>query len=450
MKTTFFTAVLFVVVFTSSLYGQSGSINNTLGSGGSFNIKYGTDTLLSLIQSNGYLSLNKSLTLPVTTNSTLGVIFKGANRFLHNYGTENTFMGINSGNFTMTGFRNSAFGFQSLSSTSTGAYNTALGYQSLFSNTAGDGNIALGYESMYNNKTGLFNIALGYQSLYSNITANNNIAFGTQSLYSNIGGYENTSVGNYSLYSNFDGIRNTALGYESMLYNNTGYYNTAMGYQSLRENVTGTRNTGVGYLSLGNSSGSFNTALGFSSGSSITSGSNLTCIGYNAQPTIGTATNQITLGDGFVALLRCNVQTITSLSDMRDKKNIKDLSLGLEFLMKVKPRLFNWDRREWYEDGKPDGSKMKENLTAGFIAQELDEVQILEEAEWLNLVLKSNPDRLEATPGNLLPIMVKAIQELKQENNALRVELESLKEIKGRIAKLELLLDSIDTKLAKR
>ncbi len=111
------------------------------------------------------------------------------------------------------------------------------------------------------------------------------------------------------------------------------------------------------------------------------------------------------------------MQTITSLSDKRDKKNIKDLSLGLDFITKLKPRQFNWDKRDWYEEGISDGSKMQETPTAGFIAQEFDEVQNSEHAEWLNLVLKDNPDKWEATYGNLLPVMVKAIQELKEEND---------------------------------
>ncbi|MBP9583304.1 MAG: tail fiber domain-containing protein, partial [Ignavibacteriaceae bacterium] len=118
----------------------------------------------------------------------------------------------------------------------------------------------------------------------------------------------------------------------------------------------------------------------------------------------------------------CNVQNISSLSDARDKQNIKELDLGIDFLMKIKPRLFNWDKREWYDDNISDGSKIKEEPTAGFIAQELDEVQTTENAEWLNLVLKDNPEKLEATPGNLLPIIVKAIQDLKKENDELKAQ----------------------------
>ena len=74
-------------------------------------------------------------------------------------------------------------------------------------------------------------------------------------------------------------------------------------------------------------------------------------------------------------------------------------------------------------------TKKQENPTAGFIAQELDEVQINADAEWLNLVLKTNPDRFEATPGNLLPVIVKAIQQLKIENDQLRNELDNLRNL---------------------
>ncbi|MEP7145471.1 MAG: hypothetical protein ABI792_00530, partial [bacterium] len=108
------------------------------------------------------------------------------------------------------------------------------------------------------------------------------------------------------------------------------------------------------------------------------------------------------------------------------------------------------DKREWYENNISDGSKMKELPTAGFIAQELDEVQTTENAEWLNLVLKDNPEKLEATYGNLLPVMVKAIQELKSENDKLKQynenlssEVESLKSMNEKIVKLEKMVSKL-------
>jgi hypothetical protein len=236
---------------------------------------------------------------------------------------------------------------------------------------------------------------------------------------SNTAGFENTSTGSYSLYSN-----------------STGSFNSALGYDALRNNTIGFQNTAIGHHSLINNTGNYNTALGYNSGSNITTGANLTCIGIDATPTTPTAVNQVTLGNIFVTSLRCNVTTITSLSDARDKKNIHDLSLGLEFISKLKPRVYNWDKREWYDGNISDGSKMQQTPTAGFIAQELDEAQTNAGAEWLNLVLKDNPEKWEATPGNLLPVIVKAIQELSSENELL----------KERIALLEKSLDNKNVK----
>jgi len=376
--------VLLFLMFTTT--GVSQSITNTLGTNGLFTIKDASTNYLTLSQSTGQVNIFKTLRLENTTSSTTGIIFKDAERFLHNFGVNNIFLGINSGNFTMTGINNTAVGRNSLKSNNTGTNNTAMGLQSLYSNTEGNQNTALGRNSLNGNTTGSENTAVGYSSLFTNTTGSENTAVGINSLHFNTGS-ENTALGSASLYSNTIGNQNTALGLNS-LYSNT----------------IGTQNT----------------ALGYSSGSNVTTGDNLTLIGYNAEPTIGAANNQITLGNNAVTSLRCNVQTITSLSDIRDKKNIKDLSLGLDFLMKVKPRLFNWDKREWYENNTSDGSKIQETPTAGFIAQELDEVQTIENAEWLNLVLKDNPEKIEASYGNLLPVMVKAIQELKAENDMLK------------------------------
>ena len=48
-----------------------------------------------------------------------------------------------------------------------------------------------------------------------------------------------------------------------------------------------------------------------------------------------------------------------------------------------------------------------------------------ENAEWLNLVLKDNPEKWEATYGNLLPVVVKAIQDLKTEKDSEIAELKT-------------------------
>ncbi len=420
MKT--ITVILLLAVCALPVYSQN--ITNTLGSTGLFSIKDNTTTFLTLSQSDGLLSLNKNLSLLNTTSSSLGVIMKGGNRFIHDFapsGTSgyNTFVGINSGNFTMSGTGsqssdNTGIGFSSLQSLTTGYYNTAVGVSSLYSNTTGYYNTAVGLSSLGFNTTGYHNTAVGTFSLGSNTTGNYNTAVGVSSLSSNSTGVDNTAVGFSSLANNTTGHDNTAVGYNSLSPNTTGNYNTAEGDVSLYSNTIGYYNTALGMLSLYfNTTGYANTALGHNAGNIITTGSNNTVIGYNAQPSARTISNEITLGDGNITSLRCQVTSISALSDARDKKNIHDLSLGIDFLMKLRPRLFNWDKREWYKDNKSDGSKMQKMPSAGFIAQELDEVQTKENADWLDLVLKNNPEKLEATPGNLLPVMVKAIQELK-------------------------------------
>ncbi len=421
MKT--ITFILVLTVCALSAYSQN--ITNTLGTGGIFIIKDASNSYLTLSQTNGLLSLNKNLSLLNTTSSSLGVIMKGGNRFIHDFapsGTSgyNTFVGINSGNFTMSGTGsqssdNTGIGFSSLQSLTTGYYNTAVGVSSLYSNTTGYYNTAVGLSSLGFNTTGYHNTAVGTFSLGSNTTGGWNTAEGFSSLYDNTTGSENTAVGYASLNANTTGIQNTAEGIASLYKNTIGNCNTALGFQSLQNNTTG----------------DYNTAVGKDAGATITTGTNNTFIGFEAQPSVATISNEITLGAGNITSLRCAVTTITTLSDARDKKNIHDLSLGIDFLMKLRPRLFNWDKREWYKDNKSDGSKMQKMPSAGFIAQELDEVQTKENADWLDLVLKNNPEKLEATPGNLLPVMVKAIQELKAENIELKDKLDKFERMQN-------------------
>lgn len=502
--------LLLLIVFAAIVSAQTGSINNTLGSGGNFSVKGPNGaTYLVLDQPTGKTTFFKNIELgnQLSSDPEVGVITKNGNRFLHNYTATNTFgenvyLGINAGNFTtptfasgiitsynvavgnlsMTsnsrGYENAAIGYSSLrnntdgqqnvaigtfslNSNTTGGFLTAVGYRSLYSNTTGNVNTAIGWRSLYTNTTGQYNTAIGgealysnttmggntavgYQSAYTNSTGYSNVSIGYQSLYLNTIGYENTAVGHTSLRSNTSGYDNTGLGYASLFANTTGNQNTATGYFSMQANITGSFNSAYGFNSLrSNSNGSYNVAVGFNAltnnttgtqntsiggyaGSSVATGSNLTMIGYGATSSGPNVSNEITLGNSSVTTLRCVVTGITSLSDARDKKNIKDLSLGLDFLMKVKPREFNWDRREWYESGVADGSKMQEHPTAGFIAQEFDSLQNTEHAEWLNLVLKNNPDKWEATYGNLLPVMVKAIQDLKMEKDDLQNKYEKL------------------------
>lgn len=166
-----------------------------------------------------------------------------------------------------------------------------------------------------------------------------------------------------------------------------------------------------------------NTCIGNGAGSTLTTGAANTIIGTGAQPSTATVSNEITLGSSSVVTLRCQVTTITSLSDMRDKKDIEDLDAGLGFINALRPVQFTWDMRptEGMDGEVIEGRKGDPDT--GFLAQDLKAAQIDTGITIPGLVYDSNPDKLEAGYGKLLPVLVKAIQELSAKVEALEAQL---------------------------
>jgi hypothetical protein len=153
----------------------------------------------------------------------------------------------------------------------------------------------------------------------------------------------------------------------------------------------------------------------------LNTGSNNTVIGFNAAPAAINSSNSITLGNASISVIRAQVNTITALSDARDKTAVTALPVGLDFVNSLNPVKFTWQMREPNE--VKDGTS-----EAGFIAQELQAAQEAAGAtDYLGLVYDENPERLEASAGKLLPVLVKAIQELSAKVDSLQTELNTLK-----------------------
>jgi hypothetical protein len=288
--------------------------------------------------------------------------------------------------------------------------NTAIGKDALEANTTGARNIAIGTSALSLNTTAPNNVAIGYEAM-KNSTGNkqNSVAIGFRSLISGATG--SVAIGSAAGSASTQTI--TAVG-SNALPSSTGASNTGVGYQAGFQYTTGSNNTFLGFLAAsGNvTTGSKNTCLGSISGVSI-DGDNNTCIGYNAQVSGGGASNEFILGDANIAVLSCAQTTITSLSDARDKKEVEELPVGLDFVQKLKPVKFVWDDRN--EEGKHDIKDF------GFIAQDLKAAQEEEGvADYLKLVYEANPDKLQASYGKLIPILVKAIQELSEEVKQLK------------------------------
>jgi hypothetical protein len=166
--------------------------------------------------------------------------------------------------------------------------------------------------------------------------------------------------------------------------------------------------------------GTNNTAIGYNAGNATTTGTNNTFVGNGAVDTTGgaTASNTIVLGNSSVTTLRCQTATISALSDERDKTDIQDLPIGLDFINDLRSVRFTWNQRDGGRVGLPD---------SGFIAQQSLEVVEQHNARWLGLVEDQNPDQFSMTPGKLIPVLVKAVQELSAQVEALKAEVKTLK-----------------------
>jgi len=256
---------------------------------------------------------------------------------------------------------------------------------------------------------------------------------------------DNTIIGNEAGASLTYGERNVFIGGGAAESNIKGYQNVVIGKDAL-QNGTEVRNTvAIGWEALHNSTRQYanNVAIGMEAGRNANDAYNCVYIGYQAGSVNGyynnncatlgnfacasgiSASNEITLGNSSIATLRCAVTSITSLSDERDKSEIKDLEYGLAFIDALQPREFVWDNRpetrpEIDENGNETEvefySANKGKKDFGFIAQEVREL----DNDTLRLVYAENEDKLEMSYGKLVPILVKAVQELKAEVELLK------------------------------
>jgi hypothetical protein len=92
--------------------------------------------------------------------------------------------------------------------------------------------------------------------------------------------------------------------------------------------------------------------------------------------------------------------TISAISDQRLKENIQDLDAGLDKIMALKPRQFDW------KEGK--GKNVKGDR--GFIAQEFEQVFPDLIDEWKDPAPEGE-DPYKSVRADLIPVLVKAIQE---------------------------------------
>ena len=92
--------------------------------------------------------------------------------------------------------------------------------------------------------------------------------------------------------------------------------------------------------------------------------------------------------------------TITAISDQRLKENIQDIDVGLNAIMALRPRKFDW---------KAGKGKDKKN-DRGWIAQEFEQVFPDMVDTWADPAPEGE-EPYKAVNADLIPVLVKAIQE---------------------------------------
>ncbi|MBM3405117.1 MAG: hypothetical protein FJY10_09555 [Bacteroidetes bacterium] len=242
-----------VVLSSGQIMRSTASVSTGSGSAGQVTLWSGTNTLsgssnLYWNSTSSYLGIGTtnptqrlditgSINIPETSTSSSGIIFKNSNPFIHNYlpvaNSNNTFVGKNAGNFSLTEFANN---------------NTVLGANSLQNLTTGSDNTVVGGYALAYLQSGNRNVVVGLNTCRNNITGSNNAIVGTSAGYG--GGFQSFS--------------------------NNALFGSSAGWQLTW--------------------GSNNILLGYSAGNNLTNGSNNIIIGYDLGATSATASSEVIIG----------------------------------------------------------------------------------------------------------------------------------------------------------
>jgi hypothetical protein len=350
-------------------------------------------------------------------------------------------------------------GENALRSNTSGYYNIAIGPEALRSNTTSSRNyrnIAIGADAMryVNSDFSYHNIAIGFNAI-GNVNATysqENIAIGVSALSgNNVNGLNSTQcvvIGNYAFQKAWGSGSSVVIGYSAGYNTYDGQSTVAIGHNALYSNTSGDQNTVIGQGALySNTTGNRNVAIGAGAGSGITTGGNNILIGVaacplgaytgsgnvviapgnaagsaNAYPSSPIVNDEVTIANGAGRGARFQGASASAwswVSDARDKRNITDIDLGLEFINQLQPRKFEWNHRT--------GKSGNGEYAVGFIAQELLDVVENNNASHTQLVSTDNPDQYTVAETNLIPILVNAIKELSAELKSVKEELAKIK-----------------------
>jgi hypothetical protein len=371
----------------------------------------------------GSIALAGSLHLPATLSSSVGVLTMGGRPFLHTFGSENTFVGVDAGNLDFV-----AYPIPGDETEVSVRENTAFGFRALNALT-GDATDLVG-----NKLAASWNSAFGSRALENNTGGLDNSAFGQDALRTNTVGYSNSAFGAMALLTNTTGAFNTAFGLETLEQNTIGMFNTAFGTWSLPSITTDQHNTALGFSAFYSlTSGNWNIALGSGAGSSLTSGSHNIYVGNSGMVSesgtirIGDSRQTATYVAGIAGQLVSSGDAVyvdssgklgTMSSSRRYKQEIVDMSAESDVLMKLHPVSF-------YYRPDLDTTHLRQY---GLVAEEVAEVAP-------GLVSYDGDGAPQSVRYHLVNAML--LNEVQKQRAVIETQESKIQDLEARLAKLE-------------
>lgn len=329
------------------------------------------------------------------------------------------FLGSNVGQNSSFGTINVAMGLDSFLNNSTGAGNTALGAYTLRNNTIGSSNTVIGFSSLGNNTIGSENVSIGNNALIANITGNSNVALGNEAGGRETGSNKlyisNSSTSNPLIYGEFDN--------RILRFNGTTEARSFSSPTAADLILGGTANSTAGDDGILSSDPDY-------AGSDIFLRSNDAVVIELDYDDNETGQFEIKNGAGnlvFDVYESGNATlagTLNQNSDRRLKKDIEILPYGLDEVLKLEPKFYNWKNRE------------EEHKSLGLIAQEVKEV--------IKEIVTAKEDEqktLSVSYIELIPVLVNAIKEQQEQIEGLqatnKTKDEALAQVLERLNSLE-------------
>ena len=381
-------------------------------------------------------------------------------------GDENVFVGFQSGDALVDGTFNVAIGSNSLTADTKGkksvavgtnalstqnftsltdTFNTAVGHSAGTGVTSGINNTLIGALAGAALTTATKNTHVGYSAGgVGVITGTRNCTLGHEAGKALTSGASNVYIGAFTGKAETTGTANTAIGDAAYITEADGDENTAIGSQALKLNQSASNeNTMIGSkagFGNGSSATTFGgcTFVGRNTGNSGRSSTFATLVGRNVDQSGAAVNAEIVLGSNVVgggantvrvgtaagnATIDCDGSDTSwaASSDSRLKTDVATCAVGLDFIKDLRPITFKWNTKDavantlpQYDADKSEPVYGSGQIQHGFLAQEVKTAIDAHSGLKNGFTMWSEDPNgtQQVAPAALIPMLVKAIQEL--------------------------------------